>query len=238
MPQLSIVTINLNNKAGLEKTIKSVINQSFTDYEYLIIDGGSTDGSLDLISKYAEKISYWVSEPDRGIYDAMNKALHHATGIWINFLNSGDTYYQPDTIARIFEQKISTNYDAILGNIIIRNGTQSTSHNYNEFLMKITYRYCHQAVFIRTSCHKLFNTNYKIVADLDILIDFMNSKRIKYLDYIVVNYQDDGVSKTNLLLLHRERKEVIIKKGIWFLIPFELYSYFKFWISNILTSKR
>lgn len=92
MSKLSIITVNLNNAAGLRKTIESVINQTFTDYEYIIIDGGSTDGSVEIIKEFADKFSYWVSEPDKGIYNAMNRGLCQSCGELVTFLNSGDEY--------------------------------------------------------------------------------------------------------------------------------------------------
>ena len=90
MPKLSIITINLNDARGLEKTIESVLSQTSNDFEYIVIDGGSTDGSVDVIQKYKDKITYWVSEPDTGIYNAMNKGILKATGEYCQFLNSGD----------------------------------------------------------------------------------------------------------------------------------------------------
>ena len=90
MPKLSIITVNLNKAKGLQKTIESVIFQTFTDYEYIIIDGGSTDGSKQIIEQYADKITYWVSEPDSGIYNGMNKGIKVAKGEYCLFLNSED----------------------------------------------------------------------------------------------------------------------------------------------------
>lgn len=234
MPKLSIITINLNNKEGLQKTMASVISQTFTDYEYIVIDGGSTDGSLDMIKGNADKISNWVSEPDKGIYDAMNKALKLARGTWINFLNSGDSYYNSETIAKIFENEIPPIFDALLGNVVVWNNNKSTIFDYHKFIMRINYRYCHQAVFIRTNCHRPFDTNYKIVADLDILIEFINKNRVKFINEIVVNFDESGISRTNLSCLYNERKKIIQKKGIWYLIPIEMFSYFKFRLFHLL----
>ena len=101
-PKLSIITINLNNAAGLRKTIESVVNQTFTDYEYLIIDGGSTDGSVEVIKEFADKITYWVSEPDKGIYNAMNKGILKARGEYLQFLNSGDWLVDNEVLFRVF----------------------------------------------------------------------------------------------------------------------------------------
>ncbi|MCL2295424.1 MAG: glycosyltransferase [Spirochaetes bacterium] len=102
MPKLSIITINLNNSQGLRKTIESVVSQTFTDFEYIVIDGGSTDGSVDVIRQYAEKITYWVSEPDTGIYNAMNKGIRKARGEYCVFLNSGDWLISSTTLHDVF----------------------------------------------------------------------------------------------------------------------------------------
>ena len=98
----SIITINFNNREGLERTIKSVITQTCQDFEYIIIDGGSTDGSIDIIKKYANKIHYWVSEPDNGIYHAMNKGVQFAHGEYLNFMNSGDFFIDIEVLSDLF----------------------------------------------------------------------------------------------------------------------------------------
>lgn len=112
MPQISIITVNLNNKAGLERTVLSVNQQLFKDYEHLIIDGGSTDGSLDIINSYSDQFSYWVSEPDHGIYNAMNKGIHKAKGEYLLFLNSGDYLINTEALSIDFT---SFNQDLLIG---------------------------------------------------------------------------------------------------------------------------
>ena len=97
----SIITINYNNADGLRRTIESVVSQTYADYEYLIIDGGSTDGSVNAIKEYEDKISYWVSEKDGGIYNAMNKGVKVAHGEYLIFMNSGDVFYNDRVIERI-----------------------------------------------------------------------------------------------------------------------------------------
>lgn len=100
---MSIVTVNLNNKDGFKKTIDSIVSQTFRDFEWIVIDGGSTDGSKELIERYAEHISYWVSEPDKGIYNAMNKGIKVANGEYINFMNSGDCFANENVLEKLFE---------------------------------------------------------------------------------------------------------------------------------------
>lgn len=101
--KLSIITVNLNNKSGLQKTFDSVVSQTFKDFEWIVIDGGSTDGSKELIEQYSNYMAYWVSEPDKGIYNAMNKGIKIAKGEYVNFMNSGDCYAKENVLERIFE---------------------------------------------------------------------------------------------------------------------------------------
>src|SRR5690606_4665890 len=101
-PALSVITVVYNNVKDIERTILSVINQTYKNIEYIIIDGVSTDGTLDIIHQYSEKISHIVSEPDKGIYDAMNKGLSVATGDYVLFMNSGDEIYAHDTVEKVF----------------------------------------------------------------------------------------------------------------------------------------
>ena len=102
-PLISIITVVFNGEKYLEETIQSVINQTYSNVEYIIIDGGSSDGTLDIIKKYEERIDYWVSEKDRGIYDAMNKGIDVASGKWLNFMNGGDEFYDNKVIENIFK---------------------------------------------------------------------------------------------------------------------------------------
>ena len=96
--KLSIITVNFNDSEGLERTIRSVISQTFRDFEFIVIDGGSTDGSVNVIKKYENHINYWVSEHDGGIYAGMNKGLRQAKGEFVNFMNGGDSYHSPDVL--------------------------------------------------------------------------------------------------------------------------------------------
>ncbi len=118
-PLISVVTVAYNAVATIEQTILSVINQTYPNIEYIIIDGGSTDGTVNIIKKYMDHIAYWVSEPDKGIYDAMNKGGIRATGTFIQFLNAGDWLENEYVVEKIFK-KNPKNVDVIYGDMIIR----------------------------------------------------------------------------------------------------------------------
>ena len=107
IPLISIITVVRNDVVHIEQTMLSVLGQTYGNVEYIVIDGGSTDGTVDIIKKYADKLAYWVSEPDGGIYPAMNKGLQHATGEWVNFMNSGDSFADENVLEEVFGGKYS-----------------------------------------------------------------------------------------------------------------------------------
>jgi len=123
MKTLSIITINRNNADGLEKTIKSVISQTCADFEYIIIDGASADGSVDVIKRYTDKIDYWVSEPDTGIYNAMNKGIRKSQGSYCLFLNSGDWLISPETLHNVFAEINNNSSDIFYSDMIKSDNT-------------------------------------------------------------------------------------------------------------------
>ena len=162
-PLISIVTVSYNAVKDIEKTILSVLNQTYPNIEYIIIDGGSTDGTLDIIKKYEDKISYWVSEPDKGIYDAMNKGTLKATGVWLNFMNAGDTFYNEHVLEKVFKDNDWSDADVIYGNVNIEY-PKKTKLKKPLPLKRIEQQmvFCHQGSFVRTMLQKqyLFNTTY------------------------------------------------------------------------------
>lgn len=158
-PKISVVTVCFNAASILERTILSVLNQAYNNIEYIIIDGSSTDGSVDIIKKYSDRIAYWVSEPDKGIYDAMNKGIKVATGEWINFMNAGDTFCNENVLSAIFNSYKYEDVDVIYGNsILIDDIGQSKLIESSSKIDKLKYSpiYRHGASFVRTSLHKQF----------------------------------------------------------------------------------
>lgn len=198
MVKISIVTVCYNAVATIEKTMLSVLNQTYPNVEYIIIDGGSTDGTVDIIKKYADRLAYWVSEPDRGIYDAMNKGIKVATGKWINFMNSGDTFYQQNTIESILPYLSDNKTDIIYGdvNLLYDYGTK---YQKPSPLKKICNRmvFCHQSSFTKTHLMKSFsfNTQYKIAADYEFFYkQYQNQRIFVYVPTCIANYSRDGIS--------------------------------------------
>ena len=208
----SIITINYNNRDGLERTIQSVINQTCQDFEYIIIDGGSTDGSVDIIKKYADRIDYWVSEPDKGIYNAMNKGILQSHGEYIIFLNSGDYFYDFNVLDNVI---VYLKSDVSSGKIL----KQCHDHTWNFENNEITMMqfYCgsipHPASFIRRELFNdcLYNDNYRIVSDWEFFIKkiiFANCS-YNYIPIIISVFDDNGISSTNCKLNNCERITVL-----------------------------
>lgn len=172
--QLSIITINRNNAAGLRRTIESVVSQTYTDFEYIIIDGASTDGSVEVIREYADNISYWVSEPDKGIYNAMNKGILKANGEYLLFLNSADWLYNNTTLEDVF--KLNRKEDLIYGDIIsyISEEEQIPDIYPDQItgLRLFETTICHQSIFHKRSLfdNDKYNENYLVVSDWEFLV--------------------------------------------------------------------
>ena len=211
MPMISIITINYNNREGLRKTIESVVNQTYKDFEYIIIDGGSTDGSVDVIKEYADRISYWVSEPDKGIYDAMNKGVDKAVGEYCLFMNSADIIYQPTTLEEISLQLDGT--DIISGRMLFEHGDIMTPPQ------KVTAKFLfastlpHQATFIRRTLFDIrkYDCSYRIVSDWKFWIEmlvFQNSS-YKSIPEIIALFDNSGISSTNVDLRIKEQQMVL-----------------------------
>ena len=202
-PKISVITVCFNASELIEKTILSVIGQNYPNIEYIIIDGGSTDGTQNIINKYVDLISYWISEPDKGIYDAMNKGIKAATGEWVNFMNAGDYFTTNHVLYDIFINKNYKGIDIIYGDstIIDNSGNyivNRSSSNYEYLRYNPIFR--HGASFVRTSVHKmfLFNLSKKYLGyalDSDCIHSmYLAGKRFYKVDYNVITYLEDGIS--------------------------------------------
>ena len=197
--KLSIITINLNNAEGLRKTIESVVSQTFTDYEYIVIDGASSDGSVDIIKQYVDKITYWVSEPDNGIFNAMNKGILKATGEYILFLNSGDWFVDKNVVKDFCESNF--NEDVISGNIILNHNEIWKTPLKEDLDFAIFYEATlpHPATFIKKELFNTFgsyNENNKIVSDWEFFLKCLVVKNATYnhFDRIISFFDLNGIS--------------------------------------------
>lgn len=208
----SIITINYNNCDGLRQTIESVIHQTYSDYEYIVIDGGSTDGSVELIKEYEDYIDYWVSEPDKGIYHAMNKGILKAHGDYLNFMNSGDFFYDSNVLEKV-EPFLTT--DIIQGNLYNRT-TQQFSYRCNK---KITMRFFYESALDHQACffHKnlfynsLYDENYKIVSDWLFCMKkiIFENKQICNIPVNVASFEGNGITDNTPQLNIEEREQVL-----------------------------
>lgn len=199
--KLSVITINYNNRAGLEKTMESVIHQGFTDFEYIVIDGKSEDGSVDVIEKYKNHLAYWVSEKDKGIYHAQNKGILAAKGEYLLFLNSGDFLCGNDVLERVFSA--NPGEDIIYGNMRIDWGNNHVTEGTMPDKISVEHMFAdtlwHPVSFIKRSLFDkfgLYNENYKIVADYDFFFKAIiaGGASTRHLAICISQYDTGGLS--------------------------------------------
>jgi glycosyltransferase involved in cell wall biosynthesis len=201
--KISIITVNYNDKAGLEKTLKSITSQTWTDFEFLVIDGGSTDGSKELIESYADKIDYWTSEPDKGVYNAMNKGIMAAKGEFVIFMNGGDVFRNESVLENV-EKKLVKEYDIYYGdNYKVSPGSKRKKIYPAKLSFSFFYTSSlnHQSTFIRRQLfldNYLYKEDYKIAADWDFFIYTICKKNVpyKYLNMTISEYDFTGISST------------------------------------------
>jgi glycosyltransferase involved in cell wall biosynthesis len=218
--KFSIITVNYNDKQGLQKTIESVIIQDFKDYEFIIIDGDSTDGSRDVIKNHGNAITKFISEPDKGIYNAMNKGIKMATGSYLLFLNSGDAFIDSKVLHN-FSREMDGNADLYYGDILFQERTKDrkiSSPNKLSFDFFFTTNLPHQASFIRRELFDeifYYNEEFKIVSDWEFLIYAVCRANISYkhIPILVSLYDGTGISSdpNNYKMMYEERDIVINK---------------------------
>ena len=213
--KLSIITINKNNALGLEKTIVSVVNQNFKDFEYIVIDGQSEDSSVDIIRKYSNRITYWVSENDTGIYNAMNKGIEKAKGEYLLFLNSGDFLVNNFVLMNVFTEK--RNADFLCCNIQYSEGGKIV--HTTKLPDKITFGTLyfqglpHQATFIKRDTftkYGLYCEDYKYIADIEYWYRciILNCCSTQVIDMVVSDYNLEGLSSQPILIGNKKATEI------------------------------
>ena len=199
-PLISVITVVFNAKDDLEYTLKSIISQEFKSFEVIVIDGGSTDGTLQILEQYSNHIDFWVSEPDDGIYHAMNKGIHESKGKWLNFMNAGDCYFNNNVLQDIFSQNNYNDEDILIGNSVIdyKDFSRVMTVNKSNQLWKGLF-FKHQSAFIKRSYHSenLYNIKNVISADFEFFYTaFSLKKKILFLNVIIAIFNSGGISDT------------------------------------------
>jgi glycosyltransferase involved in cell wall biosynthesis len=206
-PILSVITVVFNNVTDIERTMLSVLNQTYKHIEYIIVDGGSTDGTLQIIEKYKARIAKLISEKDNGIYDAMNKGLAIATGDYVLFMNSADEFYSADTVANVFATAAGADIYYGETEMIDQQGNSlgqrrhAAPENFTWRSFKYGMSVSHQAIYIKRSLVEPYDPKYQLSADIDwILRAAKKAKSIVNVHQYVAKYQVGGMSK----LKHRQ----------------------------------
>lgn len=219
--KIGIVTINYNNAAGLERTLESVMQQSFRDVDYVLIDGGSNDGSMESIEKHKGMLSYYCSEKDKGIYDAQNKGILRSNGEYLLFLNSGDTLAETDfleTASLFLEQH--PNHAFVYCNTLVQNKDGSVSTIIQPEQLDLFFFYTktlnHQSCLIRRDLfteYGLYDLRYRICADFDFILHVFTANKalFKHLNVVAAVYDNSGFSAdtANYPLVKRERQQIL-----------------------------
>lgn len=201
MRKISVITINYNNVQGLDKTVKSIIGQEKAEFEYIVIDGGSSDGSKALLESLDAKIDFWISEPDKGIYDAMNKGIQKATGEYLLFINSGDYLVESTTLQKA-ARRLDSGFDIVYGNIkfdekgTFKSGFMPDKITLSQMMNDTLW---HPVSFIKKELftrYGLYNTSYKICGDYDFFFNVIVSKKVKtkHISQFISVFDLDGMS--------------------------------------------
>ena len=224
-PLISIITVVYNSERFIEKTIKSIIDQTYSEIEYIIIDGDSTDGTIEVIKKYEKYISKWISEKDNGLYHAMNKAIEMASGDYLWFINSGDEIYTENILSDIFS-KIDDLPDVIYGETeIINFKGQSLGMRRHTTPKKLTWRslrfgmrVCHQSIIVKRELIETYTTDYKYSADFEWVIRILKKSKDTYNSKLILSkFMEGGITKQSMFPSLKERYSIM--KKYYGLIP-------------------
>lgn len=217
-PKISIITVTFNSEKYLEQTILSIINQNYPNLEYIVIDGNSTDNTIEIIKKYEKSITYWISENDDGIYDAINKGIIVSTGEYIGIINSDD-WYEENSFKLINQIIINENPEIIHGVLRLwdnekKIGLQGYTSNFLKNGM-----ISHPTCFIKRNVYlklSLYDTQYKIAADYDFMLKcFINNKiTFVYVENILANFRLSGISNNHSKLRRKETNQILFKYNL------------------------
>lgn len=214
MPFITVITVVRNGEKTLEETILSVINQTYKNIEYIIIDGASNDGTLDIIKKYEDKIDCWISEPDEGIYYAMNKSLGLASGDFVNFMNAGDLFFETTVIDK-FVEKIDDKNAIYYGDAYMCDKRKIYNGRFNAFKLTLD-SICHQTIFYPKIIYRAYKypTKYILYADHVYNLTIFRKMLFKYLDNTIAIYRGGGISTVYIDEEYNRDKPYLIYKNL------------------------
>lgn len=221
MNKLSVITVTYNAEKTLERTLKSVSGQTYPYVEHIVVDGKSEDHTVSLIQKYGNSALKWVSEPDKGLYDAMNKAVTMTTGDYLCFLNAGDTFYTDDTVERMMNSfEAASPPDIIYGEtaivddsgkfLFMRRLSVPETLSWKSFKQGMVV--CHQAFIVKKTIFEPYSLDYRFSADVDWCIRMMKKSRRIHNTYLtLINYLNEGVTTANRKASLKERYRIMVK---------------------------
>ena len=215
---LTIITVCYNIKDEIEKTCQSIVNQTWQNFEWIVVDGGSTDGTVEELNKYRSRINVFISEPDKGIYNAMNKGIKLASGEWLSFMNGGDIYAANDVLEKVFKDK-EHDADVLYGNVNeiypdgrVKRTNYKTQIDLSFFTNDVIN---HQGSFIKRNLfdkYGLYDEKYKIASDREKWIVFAKDGcTFKYVDVIIADFMRNGISSNRSAALAAEQEEICAK---------------------------
>lgn len=225
MVKISVITVCFNAASTLEKTILSVLDQTYPNIEYIIIDGGSTDGSVDIIKKYADQLAYWVSEPDNGIYDAMNKGKSYAQGDFLIFLGADDVFFSNEIISVI--TPLMNKQEIYYGDSYMTKIRKIYWGKFNKYKLAIG-NICHQAIFYPKNVYvvKDYDVSFRVFADYVYNLTLYPSVPFNYLNETISIFNYDGISCYRKDLVFESERNKIIKTTLG-LIPLLVSLFYK-----------
>jgi glycosyltransferase involved in cell wall biosynthesis len=216
-PKISVITVTLNASLDLQKTLDSITMQDYPDLEIIVIDGGSEDGTVEVISAYADHIAYWISEPDKGIYDAMNKGLSRATGEWVNFMNAGDLFFNSEVVSSVFNREI-TEEQVIYGDSV---ASYPAFKAWRKALLPDDLRKgmicCHQSMFFRTDMigKEAYRPDLYFSADFEMIYRLYRAGKIfRYIPISVAVFSTRGTSNLHMVKSARSNFEILSAGGV------------------------
>ena len=241
--KVTIVTVVYNNVKFVEEAVKSVLSQTYENIEYVVIDGGSTDGTIGVIKSFGHKVAKFISEPDKGIYDAMNKGVGAATGDIIGFLNADDIFYDNAVVEKIVAAFKESNIDCVYGNLVYvgqKNTSRITriweSRTFCDGLFEKSWTPAHPTFYCKKVCYEqfgLYRTDFKIASDTELMYRFLQKHHIKskYINIIFVRMREAGVSsrgiKSTIIITQEMRRAIIENGGIFNLFKYLFYKSLK-----------